>query len=224
MASSGFGYSRAPEGMAFTRQAWLDQIVALLDGLGLDRVSVIGNSFGGSMALALAIACPQRVDRMVLMGSVGVPFELTAGLDAVWGYEPSIEAMRAIMKVFAHDQSLIGEELVRLRFEASTRPGIQEAFASMFPAPRQRWVDAMAHDEADIRALPHSTLLIHGRDDQVIPLATSLTLLDWIVDSQLHVFGRCGHWTQIEHAARFNALIAGFLPEPRSAQEPDRRR
>ena len=210
--------------MAFTRQAWLDQIVALLDGLGLDRVSVIGNSFGGSMALALAIACPQRVDRMVLMGSVGVPFELTAGLDAVWGYEPSIEAMRAIMKVFAHDQSLIGEELVRLRFEASTRPGIQEAFASMFPAPRQRWVDAMAHDEADIRALPHSTLLIHGRDDQVIPLATSLTLLDWIVDSQLHVFGRCGHWTQIEHAARFNALIAGFLPEPRSAQEPDRRR
>lgn len=210
---AGFGYSKAPADMTHTRQTWLDQIVAFLDALGLDRVHVIGNSFGGSMALALAIAYPQRVNRMILMGSVGVPFELTAGLDAVWGYEPSIENMREIMRFFAYDQSLIGDALVQLRFEASRRPGIQEAYASMFPAPRQRWVEAMAHEEKDIRALPHSSLLIHGRDDQVIPMSTSLTLLEWIDNSQLHVFGRCGHWTQIEHADAFARLVAGFLHE-----------
>ena len=210
---AGFGYSQGVEGKAFTRQMWLDQIVSLLDSLGLERVSVIGNSFGGSMALALAIAHPERVDRMVLMGSVGVPFDLTDGLDAVWGYEPSLENMRAIMKVFAYDQSLIGDTLVQLRHEASTRPGIQEAFSSMFPAPRQRWVDAMSHPEAAIRALPHATLLVHGRDDKVIPLSTSLTLLEWIDNCQLHVFGRCGHWTQIEHAGEFAALVYRFLTD-----------
>ncbi|MDP3908689.1 alpha/beta fold hydrolase [Novosphingobium sp.] len=210
---AGFGYTKSPEGLAFTRQVWLDQIIALLDALELERVHVIGNSFGGSMALALAIARPERVERLVLMGSVGVPFTLTDGLDAVWGYQPSIENMRAIMKVFAFDQALIGDALVQLRYEASVRPGIQEAFASMFPAPRQRWVDAMAHGEADIRALPHRTMLIHGRDDQVIPLSTSLTLLDWIDDSQLHIFGRCGHWTQIEHAEAFAGIVSGFLAE-----------
>lgn len=214
---AGFGYSKSPADMAYTRQAWLDQIVAFMDALGLERVHVIGNSFGGSMALALAIAHPERVNRMILMGSVGVPFELTHGLDAVWGYEPSIENMQAIMRIFAYDQSLIGDALVKLRYEASVRPGIQEAFSSMFPAPRQRWVDAMAHEEKDIRALPHPTLLIHGRDDKVIPLSTSLTLLDWIDNSQLHVFGRCGHWTQIEHTAAFARQVSGFLNEASSS-------
>lgn len=208
---AGFGYSKAPSGMTHTRQSWLDQIVSFLDALKLDRVNVIGNSFGGSMALALAIAHPDRVKRMILMGAVGVPFELTPGLDAVWGYQPSFENMQAIMRIFAYDQSLIGDALVQMRYEASMRPGIQESYSSMFPAPRQRWVDAMAHEEKDIRALKHETLMIHGRDDKVIPSSTSMTLLEWIDNSQLHIFGRCGHWTQIEHTAAFNRLVSGFL-------------
>lgn len=208
---AGFGYSTVPAGYQFTRDNWLDQLVGLLDALGIEKAHVIGNSFGGSMALALAIAHPQRVDRLVLMGSVGVPFELTPGLDAVWGYEPSLASMAAIMRIFAYDQSLVGEDLVRMRHEASARAGVQEAYGAMFPAPRQRWVEAMAHPEPAIRDIRHKTLLVHGRDDKVIPLETSLTLNRWIDDSQLHMFGRCGHWTQIEHAGPFNRLVADFL-------------
>jgi 2-hydroxymuconate-semialdehyde hydrolase len=210
---AGFGYSKAPADMVHTRATWLDQIVSFMDALELDRVHVIGNSFGGSMALALAIAHSERVKRMILMGSVGVPFELTPGLDAVWGYEPSFENMQAIMRIFAYNQALIGDALVQMRYEASMRPGIQEAYSGMFPAPRQRWVNAMTHSEKDIRALSHPTLLVHGRDDKVIPLSTSMTLLNWIDNSQLHIFGRCGHWTQIEHAAAFQRLVSGFLHE-----------
>ena len=83
----------------------------------------------------------------------------------------------------------------------------------MFPAPRQRFVDSFATPEADLRALPHHTLLLPVRDYQVIPLETSLTLARWIDRAQLHVFGRCGHWTQIEHARRFVRLVADFLAE-----------
>ena len=123
--------------------------------------------------------------------------------------------MRAILDLFAWDRTLVNDELARLRFEASIRPGFQESFAAMFPAPRQRWVDAMASTEADIRAIAHETLIIHGRDDRIIPLETSLTLSRWISRSQLHVFGRCGHWTQIEHAARFARLVVTSWPKPR---------
>ena len=56
-------------------------------------------------------------------------------------------------------------------------------------------------------------LFIHERDDQVIPLSTSLTLSQWIQRSQLHVFGQCGHWPQIEHASRFVRLVTNFLDE-----------
>ena len=66
---------------------------------------------------------------------------------------------------------------------------------------------------AHLGSLPHETLVVHGREDRVIPLQTSLTLADWIPNSQLHVFGHCGHWTQIEHAARFSQLVSNFLAE-----------
>lgn len=209
----GFGYTERPEGIAYGIDAWVDHAVGVLDALGIPQTDLVGNSFGGAIALALAIRHPQRVRRLVLMGSVGVPFAITPELDAAWGYEPSLAAMRSLLDIFAWDRSLVTDELAELRYQASIRPGFQESFAAMFPAPRQRWVDAMASAEADIRAIAHKTLLIHGRDDRVIPLANSLTLNQWIDDSQLHVFGRCGHWVQIEHSAEFNRLVAGFLAD-----------
>jgi len=209
----GFGYSDRPAGQRYAMDAWVQQALDLLDALDLERTDLVGNSFGGALALALAIRAPKRVRRLVLMGSVGVPFAITPGLDAVWGYEPSLANMRALLDIFAYDRSLVNDELAQLRYEASIRPGFQESFAAMFPAPRQRWVDAMASTESDIRALPHETLVIHGREDRVIPLHNSLTLADWIPNSQLHVFGHCGHWTQIEHSARFNRLVGDFFAE-----------
>ena len=211
----GFGYTERPQGFVYSMDAWVRQAVGLLDALGIERTDLVGNSFGGGLSLALAIAHPERVRRLVLMGSAGVSFPLTEGLDAVWGYTPSVENMRAIMDYFAFDQGLMSDDLARLRFEASIRPGFQESFAAMFPAPRQRWIEALASAEADIRALPHQALVIHGREDRVIPLATSLTLSSWIQRSQLHVYGQCGHWTQIEHAARFARLVGDFLAEAR---------
>ena len=209
----GFGYTERPQGFVYSMDAWVRQAVGLLDALGIERTDLVGNSFGGGLSLALAIRHPERVRRLVLMGSAGVSFPLTEGLDAVWGYTPSVENMRAIMDYFAFDQGLMSDDLARLRFEASIRPGFQESFAAMFPAPRQRWIEALASAEADIRALPHQALVIHGREDRVIPLATSLTLSSWIQRSQLHVYGQCGHWTQIEHAARFARLVGDFLAE-----------
>ncbi len=211
---AGFGFSERPAGIRYDLDTWVAQAIRLLDALGLEQADVVGNSFGGALALAMAIRHPQRVRRLVLMGSVGVPFDITEGLDAVWGYTPSFENMRRIMDYFAWDRSLVNDELAELRYRASIRPGFQESFGAMFPAPRQRWVDALASREEHIRALPHETLIVHGRDDRVIPLLTSLKLVEWIDRSQLHVYGRCGHWTQIEHAARFAKLVGDFLTEP----------
>ena len=209
----GFGYTDRPAGIAYTMDTWVQQALDLLDALDLPRVELVGNSFGGALSLALTIRAPERVRRLVLMGSVGVPFPITPGLDAVWGYEPSLARMREMLDIFAHDRKLATDELAKLRYDASVGAEFQESFAAMFPAPRQRWVDAMASTEADIRRIAQQTLVVHGREDRVIPLATSLTLANWIPRSQLHVFGHCGHWTQIEHATRFAQLVGNFLAE-----------
>ena len=210
---AGFGYTERRPDLRYDMDTWVAQAVGMLDELGIERADLVGNSFGGGLALQVAIRHPHRIRRLVLMGSVGVRFDITPALDAVWGYTPSIETMRGLLDLFAYDRSLVNDDLARLRYEATIRPGFQESFASMFPAPRQRWVDAMASNVEDIKALPHETLVIHGREDLVIPLDTSLTLAQWIPNAQLHVYGKCGHWTQIEHAARFARLVGDFLTE-----------
>ena len=206
---AGFGFSDKPGN--YSMEGWVQQLDAFLTALQLDKVSLVGNSFGGGLALAFAARWPERVDKLVLMGSMGVTFPITEGLDRVWGYEASIENMRSVLDFFAFDRTLVNDELAELRFRASTEPGMQEAFSSMFPAPRQRWVESMTTPLEQSAALPHETLIIHGRDDRVIPLDNAWQLLQVINRAQLHVFGRCGHWTQIEHAKAFNNLLLGFL-------------
>lgn len=209
---AGFGFSAKPG--SYSMQQWADQLLGFFDVLGLERPSLVGNSFGGALALHVASAHPDRVDRLVLMGACGVPFPITEGLDRVWGYEPSVENMRALLDIFAVDRALVSDELAEVRYQASVEPGMQEAFSSMFPAPRQRWVDSLVTPDDRIRALPHETLVVHGRDDRVIPLANAERLVRLIERAQLHVFGRCGHWTQIEWADEFNALLLRFLTAP----------
>jgi pimeloyl-ACP methyl ester carboxylesterase len=57
----------------------------------------------------------------------------------------------------------------------------------------------------------HQTLIVHGREDRVIPLETSLKLIRMLENAQLHIFGKCGHWTQIERTQEFAALVDTFL-------------
>lgn len=207
----GFGYTDRPAGLSYDRRTWLRHLLDFLDVLELDRVSVVGNSFGGALALWLASEHPDRVHRLVLMGSVGLQFDITPGLDAVWGYEHSLDGMREIVQYFAYDRSRLTEDLVRMRYQAASRPGVAEAFAQMFPAPRQDRVDALAVDDEALRRLPHETLVVHGREDLVIPVEVSHRLSRLIDRCDLHVFGRCGHWVQIEAHERFSALVAEFL-------------
>lgn len=207
----GFGYTERPADFAFTRENWVAHLVGVLDTLELEKVALVGNSFGGGLALWLATTAPERVDRLVLMGSVGTSFPLTEGLDAVWGYQPSVEAMAHLLDVFTYDTAALGPDLAELRYQASTRPGVQESFSAMFPPPRQQGVDALSLDDATLSALPHPTLIVHGREDRVIPVESSIALHRLIPNSELHVFGKCGHWTQIERLADFVALVDRFL-------------
>jgi pimeloyl-ACP methyl ester carboxylesterase len=207
----GFGFSERPENVDYGVQTWADQVIGLIDALGIEKTSLVGNSFGGAIALRIATQHPERIDKLVLMGSMGVTFPITEGLERVWGYEASFENMRKVLDVFAYSRELVNDELAQVRYEGSIQPGFQDSFSSMFPAPRQRWVDAMCTPEEDIRRLPHRTLIIHGREDQVIPVQTSLRLNELIDNADLSVYSHRGHWSMIERNADFNRSLLEFL-------------
>ena len=208
---AGFGYTQRVEGYVYNMDLWMKQIINLMDELNIEKTNLVGNSFGGALSLALLIKYPKRFNKIVLMGSMGLDFELTKGLNQAWGYTPSIKNMKALLDTFTYSRVLVTDELARLRYEASIQEGAQESFSSMFPTPRQESISAMASKEVDIKKIDNEVLIIHGRDDKVIPFDTSIRLHKLIKNSQLLSFGNCGHWSQIEYKDDFNKSLEDFF-------------
>lgn len=211
----GFGYTQRPDDIHYSLGTWTDHVWAFLDALGIERMSLVGNSLGGRIGLGMASQHPDRLDRMVLMGAPGVGMTLTEGLRALREYQPSEQNMRdMLLGCFAVDPAIITDDLVRARYEASVAPGAFEAYRDMFFSPRHAGSE-LGITEDEVRAIGTRSLLIHGREDKVVPVEVAWNMVRLLPDADLAVFARCGHWTQIERADDFNALVANFLGGPR---------
>ncbi|MCV7301263.1 alpha/beta fold hydrolase [Mycobacterium barrassiae] len=207
----GFGGTERPDDIVYSLRAWTDHVWAFLDAHGIEKTAIVGNSLGGRIALQMATDQPERISRMVLMGSPGVGMTLTDGLKALRAYEPSHDAMRALLRdYFAVNPALITDELVAIRYEASVADGAFEAYRAMFFDPRHKGSE-LGITEDEVSAITTPALLVHGREDRVVPLSVSVTMLGLLPNADLHVFSRCGHWTQIERADEFSALVSDFL-------------
>jgi 2-hydroxymuconate-semialdehyde hydrolase/2-hydroxy-6-oxo-octa-2,4-dienoate hydrolase len=207
----GFGGTERPDEIVYSLRSWTDHVWAFLDANGIDKTAIVGNSLGGRIALQMATDRRDRISRMVLMGSPGVGMTPTEGLAALRAYEPSHDAMRALLRnYFAVNPALITDELVAIRYEASIADGAYQAYRGMFFDPRHKGSE-LGITEEEVRAITTPSLLVHGREDKVVPLSVSVTMLGLLPNADLHVFSRCGHWTQIERADEFSALVSDFL-------------
>lgn len=209
----GFGYSDKPTGdeVDYGRELWTKQIIDFLDALEIDKVNLVGNSFGGSLAFSVALEAPDRVNKIITMGAMGVRDDMPYGLDQVWGYKGTKENMAELINLFAYDKKFASEELIETRHQASLEPGFHEAFSSMFPHPRQASMDDLSFPDETLKNIKHKSLLVHGREDKVVPVSNSYRLINILENSDLHVFGKCGHWVQIEKSQEFANLVKDFI-------------
>ncbi|MGN6781673.1 MAG: 4,5:9,10-diseco-3-hydroxy-5,9,17-trioxoandrosta-1(10),2-diene-4-oate hydrolase [Marmoricola sp.] len=214
----GFGASDKPEVVGNYYRFSAAYVLALLDELGIEKVHLLGNSLGGGTAMRLALMAPERVGRLVLMGPGGLSLNLfhadpTEGVKRLmeFGAAPSREALRAFISTMVVNQALVTDELVEERFADATAPGAREAMASM---GRSFWNPETAEDGMlwrEAHRLRKHTLLTWGREDRVNPLDGAVAALKLIPKAQLHVFGNCGHWAQIEAAEEFREITTAFL-------------
>ena len=209
----GFGDTQRPDGIRYSLRTWIDHVRAFLDALGIGATSLVGNSLGGRIGLGLAAEHPERLEKMVLMGAPGVGMTLTPGLRALRDYQPSEQNMRELLLgCFAVDPAIITDDLVRDRYQASVAPGAFEAYRDMFFSPRHAGGE-LGITEEEVRAIGTRSLLVHGREDKVVPVEVAWNMVRLLPDCDLAVFARCGHWTQIERADDFNALVTRFLTD-----------
>lgn len=206
----GFGATERPAGLTYSMPVWVAHLGAFLDALELGSATFVGTSFGAALALRFTLAHPERVDGLVAAGCPGLSFPLSTPLDELWGFEPGRENMRRVLTGLTFRPDTMTDEAIDARHRASLEPGVTEAFASMFPPPRQRWLDAMACSAEQVSGIDRPTLIIHGRDDPVVPVDVAWRLHHLLAASQLHTFGRCGHLPPIERPDEFNALVANF--------------
>lgn len=182
----------------------------LMDALGIERASFVGNSMGGTVALAFAADYPERLERLVLVGAGGLTRTVMSP-QPTEGHQrlreaaanPTVETMQALFDVMLFDPSIVTRELLEDRVQGAQNPAHRDA-AARSTAP---WRDQTA-DFAQVRA---RTLIVWGREDRVNPVEIGLQILRDIPDSRLHVFRECGHWAQIEHQEEFNRIALDFL-------------
>ncbi len=216
----GFGRSDKPPvtGSYFTFAA--DALAGLLDELGIARVQLVGNSLGGGTAVRFALRFPERTGRLVLMGPGGLSLNVfaadpTEGVRALMEFPappgPTREKLAAFLRTLVFDQRLITDELVEERYAVASEPAALAAMASMGAS----FFDPASAEEGllwrDAHRLRQRVLLIWGREDRVNPLDGALVALKLIRRAQLHVFGGCGHWVQLEKFDEFNQLAISFL-------------
>jgi len=216
----GFGESAAPavEGNYFTFSA--RALACLLDHLSISRVHLVGNSLGGGAAVRFALDYPDRAGKLALMAPGGISMNVltadpTEGIKRLAEFSappgPSKEKLAAFLRTLVFNPELITDELVQERYAVASRP---ERIAAMAALGMSFYDPKTAQDGMlwrDVHRLRNEVLLIWGREDRVNPLAGALVPLKQIRKAQLHVFGGCGHWAQLEKFDEFNALVLAFL-------------
>lgn len=187
----------------------------LLDALGIDKVHIVGNSMGGHSAVAFALSNPRRVGKLVLMGGgtggassfVPMPTEGIKLIGALYR-APTQENLKRMMNVFVYDTFALTDELMQGRMQnmLARQDHLDNFVRSSEVNPRQ--FPDVGHRLGEIAA---PALVVWGRDDRFVPLDVGLRLVAGLQDAELHVFSKCGHWAQWEHADKFNALLLQFL-------------
>ncbi|MGW0175333.1 alpha/beta fold hydrolase [Rhodococcus sp. NPDC003322] len=206
--SIGYGQTVVADGTEYGIREWVRHAVRVLDALGIDKTWIVGNSLGGWLAFQFAIDFPERLLGVVSMGTGGA--KLTGALAGHANPTLTEEGIRKTLELFVVDKSLVTDELVSLRYQSALNDTASDRLAQVVAA-RDRDRHALPLDFEVLAKLDIPVLLIHGVQDVVIPVSRTWDLLNVIPNADAHIFSQCGHWSQVERADEFNAVIGDYL-------------
>lgn len=214
----GFGLTGPSPTGEYTIEAYVAFVAATLDELGVERFILVGNSLGGYVAWATALAHPERVERLVLVAAAGYAYASTSVPIAfrlartpvigrvTSGLLPRSVVERSVRDVYG-DPARVTPGLVDRYYDLTTRAGNRDALVARFEQMRP---GALVHrlPELDV-----PTLILWGRDDRLIPLEYGRQFATAIRGSRLVVFDGLGHVPHEEDPAATVQVVRRFLDE-----------
>ncbi|SEK56583.1 alpha/beta fold hydrolase [Rhodococcus maanshanensis] len=210
-----FGRSSPREFHEPVHDLYVRNTLAVLDELGLDTVTMLGVSTGGTVALDMAMTAPERVGRLIVGGcsaSTGgdpyllapAPTEVGRLFDECQSGPADRDRIARLLRGIVFDPDLIGDDLVERMYAWRLRE----------PEHAEAWTRSTIVARSNLQALSTikvPTLVVHGRFDRMVPLEGALMLLGYLPTADLVVLNNCGHWPPFERPSDFVAAVRAFL-------------
>ena len=204
----GYGYSSKPEDGAFSLSDVAAQYKGLLDSLGVERATIVGNSQGGAIAITLALDYPELVDKLVLMAPGGLETRETymamegikAMIRVLYKEGISKETMRKVFTLQLHDESKITDEVIEERYQVAMTQH-KDNIARI----------QVRNQEDRLSELQCPVLCFWGSDDKFCPSTGATKIATHCPQSRTMLIANCGHWVMVEYAQLFNNLTLQFL-------------
>ncbi len=204
----GFGTATATDGQAVTMDEYADDVVALLDTLGIERAVIGGISLGGYVAMALALRHPKRVQGLVLANTRAI------------GDTPAQQSAR---NALADNIAKLGPQAVVDAFgDKPLRPdcdsAVKEEIRAMYlRQPAKGLISGVLgmRDRPDrtpsLASIKVPTLVVTGTADIFIPPQESVPIHRAIAGSSYVNLEGAGHLSNIDSSTAFNAVVETFL-------------
>jgi 4,5:9,10-diseco-3-hydroxy-5,9,17-trioxoandrosta-1(10),2-diene-4-oate hydrolase len=216
----GFGRSDKPS-VEYSLPFFAQYVKDFMETQNIDRASLIGWSLGGGVCLQFAIQFPERLDKLILLDSMGfgrethLMFRLSA-IPFVGNIlsRPSKKGTVRFLKECVFDNTLITDEIVELYYQFSALPGAHAAWLNAvcsnasFGGVKKEVIQAF---QDNLGAMIKPTLIIWGKQDRVLPLKQAYIGESWIPNVRVHLIDDCGHCPQMEHPEEFNTRVLEFL-------------
>lgn len=195
-------------------------VLGFMDAISIECASLVGNSLGGGVALQFALNFPQKVEKLILVNSLGLGKEITLTLRLVTLpfvgrlFSPSRMGTALLLKQSVYYSTLISNDLVELFYQIASLPKAWEALLELINTNidlfgvRTEIYNPIVDRLATITA---PTLVLWGRQDRVLPVAHAAVATKGLPNARIHIFDPCGHWSQVERSEEFNTLVLEFL-------------
>lgn len=218
----GYGETDCPD-VTFSNSYYVAFATDFLRALDISRANIVGLSLGGAVALELCLSVPRLVEKLVLVSAFGIQSHVplhklsyllvrTPGLTALaWAMlrrGPSV--VRSNMRKVVHNPDALSDDLINEILRDARKPTAGRAFHS-YQKSSIRWGGVTTYFVPRLHEIAVPTLIVHGADDALVPVACAQQAHALIAGSQLHVMAGCGHWPQRENAADFNQCVRTFL-------------